>query len=49
MRSGGLTVKKRHGLTTFGAGLDDDEVPYLQSGLVRALESNGHRPPRLNL
>ena len=48
MKSRGLTVKTRSGLTTFGAGLDDDEVRYLHSVVLRALESIGHRPPRLN-
>jgi len=33
----GLTIKSRHGLTTFGEDLKDDEVLYLYSVLLRAL------------
>ena len=33
----GLTIKTRTGLTTFGAGLDDDEIRYLHSIVRRAL------------
>jgi hypothetical protein len=33
----GLTVKTRTGLTTFGAGLEDDEIRYLHSIVRRAL------------
>jgi hypothetical protein len=33
----GLTVKTRTGLTTFGAGLADDEIRYLHSVVRRAL------------
>jgi hypothetical protein len=38
-RGRGLTVKARHGLTTFGAGLEDEEVRYLHSVIRRALDS----------
>ena len=33
----GLTVKTRTGLTSFGAGLDDDEIRYLHDVVRRAL------------
>jgi hypothetical protein len=36
-RGRGLTVKTRTGLTTFGAGLEDDEIRYLHSVVRRAL------------
>lgn len=36
----GLTVKTRTGLTTFGAGLEDEEIRYLYSIVRRAL--HGH-------
>jgi hypothetical protein len=34
----GLTVKTRHGLTTIGKGLEDDETRYLYGVIRRALE-----------
>ncbi len=48
MKSRGLTVKTRDGLTTFGAGLEDDEVRYLHSIVLQTLVAGGHRPPGLN-
>jgi len=36
-RGHGLTVKTRTGLTSFGAGLDDDEIRYLHSIVRRTL------------
>jgi hypothetical protein len=33
----GVIVKSRQGLTTFGQGLDDDEIRYLHSVVRRAL------------
>jgi hypothetical protein len=36
-RSKGITVKSRHGLFTFGAGLPDDEIRYLRQILTYAL------------
>jgi hypothetical protein len=36
-RGHALTVKTRTGLTTFGAGLDDDEIRYLHDVVGRAL------------
>jgi hypothetical protein len=40
VKSGGLTVKTTQGLTTFGAGLEDEEVQYLHAIVRRALQ--GH-------
>jgi hypothetical protein len=38
VNSGGVTVKTRqHGLTTFGAGLEDEEIRYLHSIVRQAL------------
>ena len=37
-RGRGLTVKTRTGLTSFGAGLEDDEVRYLHDVVRRALQ-----------
>jgi hypothetical protein len=37
-RSGGVTIKSSQGLTTFGEGLEDDEVRYLHAIVRRALE-----------
>ena len=37
VKSGGITVKTKNGLTTFGQGLGDDEVRYLHSVVRRAL------------
>jgi hypothetical protein len=36
-RSGGITIKTTRGLTTFGEGLEDEEVRYLHSMIRRAL------------
>ena len=36
-RSGGITIKTTRGLTTFGEGLEDEEVRYLHSVIRRAL------------
>jgi len=36
-KSGGVTIKTRHGLTTFAAGLADEEVQYLHSVVKGAL------------
>ena len=33
----GLTVKTRTGLTSFGAGLEDEEIRYLHDVVRRAL------------
>jgi hypothetical protein len=33
----GITVKTRSGLTTFGQGLEDEEIRYLYSVVRRAL------------
>ena len=38
--SRGLTVKTRHGLTSFGEGLDDEEVRYLYSVVLHALRES---------
>ena len=37
VKNKGLTIKTRKGRTTFGQGLDDDEIRYLHSVLRRAL------------
>ena len=37
VKSGGIIVKTKNGLTTFGQGLADDEVRYLHSVVRRAL------------
>jgi hypothetical protein len=37
-RSGGVTIKSSQGLTTFGEGLEDDEVRYLHAIVRRALQ-----------
>ncbi|HEY7287151.1 MAG TPA: hypothetical protein VH497_16995 [Vicinamibacterales bacterium] len=37
-RSGGVTIKSSQGLTTFGEGLDDDEVRYLHAMVRRAVQ-----------
>jgi hypothetical protein len=37
VKNNGLTVKSRRGLTTFGTGLDDEEIRYLHSVVRRAL------------
>jgi hypothetical protein len=37
VKSGGVTVKTTRGLTTFGEGLDDEEVCYLHSIIRRTL------------
>ena len=36
-KSKGVTIKTRTGLTTFGQGLDDEEVRWLHSVVRRAL------------
>jgi hypothetical protein len=38
VKSGGITVKTVRGLTTFGEGLEDEEVRYLHSIIRRALQ-----------
>jgi hypothetical protein len=38
-KSGGITVKTTRGLTTFGEGLEDDEVRYLHFVIRRALRA----------
>jgi len=37
VRSGGVTIKTNQGLTTFGEGLEDEEVRYLHAIVRRAL------------
>jgi len=37
-RSGGVTIKSSQGLTTFGEGLEDDEVRYLHAIVRHALQ-----------
>jgi hypothetical protein len=37
VKSKGITIKTRQGLTAFGEGLDDAEVRYLYSVVRRAL------------
>lgn len=37
-KGGGITVKTTHGLTTFGEGLEDEEVRYLHAIVRRALQ-----------
>ena len=41
VKSGGPTVKTTQGLTTFGAGLEDEEVQYLHAIVRRALQGHG--------
>lgn len=36
-KGGGITIKTRQGLTTFGQGLADDEIRYLHFVVRRAL------------
>jgi hypothetical protein len=38
VKSGGITVKTTRGLTTFGEGLEDEEVRYLHSIIRRTLQ-----------
>jgi hypothetical protein len=40
VKSGGITVKTTRGLTTFGEGLEDEEVRYLHSIIRRTLGLN---------
>jgi hypothetical protein len=38
----GVTIKTKQGLTSFGQGLDDDEIRYIHSIVRRALAGNEH-------